>query len=115
MKLVDFIEALEEAASKYMVPLRILVRTDNAVKARVEISENIFVQFYFHQITGTTNYVLVGWERRLYGRDCVGGKWHRHPFENQNLHETTGEAGDAVTPKEFLDDVFEILLREGLV
>ena len=41
MKLVDFIEALEEAASKYMVPLRILVRTDNAVKARVEISENI--------------------------------------------------------------------------
>lgn len=115
MKLVDFIEALEEAASKYMVPFRILVRTDNAVKARVEISENIFVQFYFHQITGTINYVLVGWERRLYGRDCVGGKWHRHPFENQDAHETAGEAGKAVTPEEFLDDVFEILLREGLV
>ena len=27
MKLVDFVEALEAAASKYMVPLRILVRT----------------------------------------------------------------------------------------
>jgi len=27
MKLVDFIEVLEEAASKYMMPLRILFRT----------------------------------------------------------------------------------------
>ncbi len=44
-----------------------------------------------------------------------GGKWHRHPFENQDAHETSGEAGKAVTPEEFLDDVFEILLREGLV
>lgn len=51
----------------------------------------------------------------MYGGDCVGGKWHRHPFKNQDLHETAGKAGKAVTPEEFLDDVFEILLREGLV
>jgi hypothetical protein len=48
-------------------------------------------------------------------RKRAGGKWHLHPFENQNLYETAGKAGNAVTPEEFLDDVFEILLRQGLV
>ncbi|MFZ3058938.1 MAG: hypothetical protein WA102_04280 [Candidatus Methanoperedens sp.] len=59
MKLAEFIEALEKAASKYSSRLRILAKTENAVKARIEISENIYVQFYFHQESGTTNYVLV--------------------------------------------------------
>jgi len=49
MKLVDFIEALEEAASKYMVPLRILVKTDNAVKHELRyrktfLSSSIFTR-----------------------------------------------------------------------
>lgn len=81
MNLNGFIESLELAASKYMITPRIMVKTDNAIKARVEISDDIYVQFYHHQITETSNFVLVGWNRRLYGRDSVGGKWHRHPFE----------------------------------
>jgi hypothetical protein len=36
MKLAEFIEALEKASSKYMSRLRILVKTENAVKARIE-------------------------------------------------------------------------------
>ncbi len=82
MKLADFIVALEKAVSKYSLKLRVLIKTDNAVKARIDISDNIYVQFYFHQISGTSKYVLVGWNNRLYGRDCVCGNWHRHPFEN---------------------------------
>ena len=114
MNLTDFIEAVEIAASKYMITPRILVKTDNAIKARIEISDNIYVQFYYHQISGTSNYVLVGWDRRLYGRDSVGGKWHRHPFENPQEHDTTGDGANEVKPEEFLDEVFEILLREEL-
>ena len=73
MKLAEFLEALEKAASKYMSRLRILAKTENAVKARIEISENIYVQFYFHQESSTTNYVLEGWENRL----CAKGGWSR--------------------------------------
>lgn len=115
MNLSDFVEALEKAASKYLTRARILAKTDNAIKARIEISENIYIQFYFHQISGTTNYVLIGWDNRLLGRDCVGGNWHRHPFENPQAHETTGDGGEEVTPEEFLDEAFEILLREKLI
>ena len=74
MNLTNFIKAVEIAASKYIITPRILVKTDNAIKARIEISDNIYVQFYYHQISRTSNYVLVGWDRRLYGRDSVGGK-----------------------------------------
>jgi hypothetical protein len=115
MNLTDFVEALEKAASKYMIRLRILVKTDNAVKARIEISDNIYVQFYYHQISGTSNYVLVGWDRRLYGRDSVGGKWHKHPFENPQEHDFTEDGAKDVDPEEFLDEVFEILLHEELI
>lgn len=115
MNLTEFIELLEKAASKYLIKPRILVKTFNAVKARIEITENIYVQLYFNQISGTSNYVLVGWSRRLFGRDSVGGKWHRHPFENPQVHDTTEDGTRAVTPEEFLDEVFEILLREELI
>lgn len=115
MKLAEFIEELEKAASKYGSRLRILAKTENAVKARIEISENIYVQFYFHQVSGTTNYVLVGWENRLYGRDCVGGDWHKHPFDNPEAHDRTGNGANYVTPEEFLDEAFGILLKEKLI
>lgn len=112
---LNVFEALENAASKYMSRLRILAKTENAVKARIEISENIYVQFYFHQESGTTNYVLVGWKKRLYGRDCVGGNWHRHPFENPQAHDASGDGAKHLTPEEFLDEAFGILLREKLI
>lgn len=115
MNLAEFIEALEKAASKYSSRLRIMAKTENAVKARIEISENIYAQFYFHQVSGTTNYVLMGWENRLYGRDCVGGDWHKHPFDNPEIHDRTGNGANFVSPEEFLDEVFKILLEEKLI
>ncbi|MCZ7357586.1 MAG: hypothetical protein O8C66_12210 [Candidatus Methanoperedens sp.] len=54
-------------------------------------------------------------EQPVIGRDCVGGNWHRHPFENPEAHETTGDSAKDATPEEFLDEVFEILLREKLI
>lgn len=53
MNLRDFIEVLEKAASKYFLKPQILAKTDNAVNAGIEISDNIYVQFYFHQIFET--------------------------------------------------------------
>lgn len=114
MKIADFIDTLESAASKYSLKPQILTKTENAVKARIEISINIYIQFYHHQLSGTSNYVMVGWNNRLYGRDCVGGNWHKHPFENPQAHDRTGNGAKDITPEEFLDKVFEILLREKL-
>lgn len=115
MKIEAFIEAVEAAASKYALRIIILARTANAVKMRLEISENIFVQFYYNQLSDVHNYVLVGWNHRLYGRGSIGKRWHRHSFDAPDAHDIGEEGTREVSPLEFLDEVFEILSKEGLI
>ena len=115
MNLNEFIKCVESASAEYSLKVGILARTGNAIKMRLEISPTIFVQFYHHQKSNTYNYVLVGWNRRLYGRDSVGGKWHRHPFHNPQEHDTSCEGARAITPSEFLKEVFEILQEGELI
>jgi len=80
MNLEEFIGALQTASQKYALDVQIIARTNNSIKARLEINESIAVQCYYNQKSKTTNFVMIGWSRRLYGRDSVGGTWHRHPF-----------------------------------
>jgi len=51
----------------------------------------------------------------LYGRDSVGGTWHRHSFEDPDAHDCSPEGATPVGPEQFLNEVFEILIREGLI
>lgn len=115
MNLEEFIAALETAAEKYALDVQILAKTKNSVKARLDINESITVQCYFNQKSATTNFVMIGWSRRLYGRDSVGGTWHRHPFEDPDSHDDSAAGALPVEPEQFLDEVFEILIREGLI
>ena len=115
MNISEFIECVESEAVEYSLKVNVLARTENAVKMRLEISPAIFVQFYHHQKSDTSNYVLVGWNRRLYGRDSVGGEWHRHPYQNPLEHDTSHEGAKAVTPPEFLKEVLDILHEEELL
>ncbi|MEA1998767.1 MAG: hypothetical protein U9N61_05520 [Euryarchaeota archaeon] len=115
MNLNEFIKYIESASIEYSLKADILARTENAVKIRLEISPTIFVQFYHHQKSNTSNYVLVGWNRRLYGRDSVGGEWHRHPYHNPLEHDISREGAKAVTPPEFLKEVLDILQEEELL
>ncbi|RZN32275.1 MAG: hypothetical protein EF813_11940 [Methanosarcinales archaeon] len=115
MNLDEIIECVESASAEYSLKVDILARTKNAVKIRLKISQIIFVQFYHHQKSNTYNYVLVGWNRRLYGRDSVGNKWHRHPYHNPQEHDISREGVSKVTPSEFLEEVLEILKEEKLI
>jgi len=74
MNIDDFIREVEAAASLYSLKVEILARTENAVKVRVPVTENTYIQLHYNQASETRNYVLVGWNRRLFGRDCVGGE-----------------------------------------
>lgn len=93
----------------------IVAKTKNAIKLKLAISDSITVQCYYNQTSKTTNFVLIGWSRRLYGRDSVGGTWHRHSFENPDAHDTSGDGSHGVTPEQFFEEVFEILIREELI
>ena len=115
MSVEEFLAALEFAAQKYALNEQILARTRNSVKAKIDINGSLAIQCYYNQNSKTTNFVLIGWSRRLYGRDSVGGTWHRHSFEDPDAHDTSPGGSTPVEPEQFLDEVFEILIREGLI
>ncbi len=115
MSIDDFIKEVESAASYYLLKVEILAKTKNAVKIKVPITENIYIQLYYNQKSGTKNYVLIGWNRRLFGRDCVGGEWHKHPFKNPNEHDFSKNGKREVSVLEFFYEVFNLLKENSLI
>ncbi len=115
MNVDDFIEEVKTVANSYSLKVEILAKTKNAVKIRIPITENIYIQLYYNQKSKTKNYVLVGWNRRLFGRDCVGGEWHKHPFENPDQHDFSENGKREVSISEFFDEVFHLLRKSGLI
>ncbi len=107
----EFIKEVEESAKNFSLKIEVVAKTKNAVKIKVQITENIYLQFYYNSLSGTKNYVLIGWNRRLFGRDCIGGRWHLHPFENPDEHVFC----DEVPVKNFFEEVFEILIKNKLI
>jgi hypothetical protein len=90
-------------------------KTDHAIKLRLHIESECFVQVYANLQKGVYSYTLVLNRSRIYGRDCEGGTWHRHPHSSPDSHDHTPEGREAVTLAQFLAEVQQILQTEGLL
>jgi hypothetical protein len=111
------VSEIEEAALSFPFVKR-LVKTDetvHTVKYRLLIDEELFVQVYVNVENNTVGFVLVSSGQRIYGRDAIEGKWHRHTFEDPLGHDFSVEGKKQVTLKDFLLEVQEILVRENLL
>lgn len=60
--------------------------TDYAVKLRLHVDAECFVQVYANVQKGLFSFTLVLNRARIYGRDCEGGVWHRHPRHAPDTH-----------------------------
>ena len=95
-----------EAQSRaYILRLDILDHSRNMLKARLVISPDLFVQVYHNDLYDTTNLVVLYGGRRLYARDQLGGRWHRHTAEAPDVHDTSAEGSRSVELAEFLDEL----------
>lgn len=111
------ISEIEETSSGFPFVKRV-VRTDeteHTIKYRLIIEEDLFIQVYVNVENDTTGFVLVDKGQRIYGRDAIEGKWHRHIFEDPFGHDFSAEGSKKVSLKEFLMEVQEILVREALL
>lgn len=115
MNLEEFIGQMEVAAGRFSLFLEIIHQTDHSIKARIAILEDICIQFYFHERSGTTNFVLICWSNRLFARDCIHGSWHMHPFDNPEYHDSSEIGLIKPTPESFLEEVFEWLVKKGIL
>ena len=92
-----------------------LVLTKNTVKARLIIRENLYIDLYFNQRYGTTNYALILDDDRIYGRDCYDGNWHLHPYDDPSKHDTSEEGKKILSIEGFVDEAEEILVNLRLL
>jgi hypothetical protein len=105
---------LEAQRRPYILRLEILELTSSLIKARLIISPDLFVQVYHNDQFDSTNLVLIHNQRRIYGRDQLGGVWHRHTLSEPDAHDKSKPGQQAVTIDEFLNEVEPILADLGL-
>ncbi len=99
----------------FIKQVELVDETENAIKLRLVVSESIFIQVYQNILTGTTNYCLIKNLQRIYGRDSIGGKWHRHPLNETDKHEFLSEGTAKISIEDFFTEVEDILLKENLL
>ncbi len=92
-----------------------LDKTANTIKSRLEVSRTCFIQVYRNVKKNLTNFVFIAGNARIYGRDCDGGIWHRHPYEEPDSHDSSPEGSRQVELAGFLQEVQEILNNEGIL
>ena len=94
---------------KYFVRMDVLDQTLSLVKIRLYITPDLFVQIYRNDRYQTTNLVLIHNNQRLYARDELDSRWHRHTHLAPEEHDTSKEGQRPVEISEFLDEVEKVL------
>ena len=89
--------------------------TDDALRARLAISEGLFIQVFPSDTTGRCSFALVQGNQRVYGRDREGGTWHRHPYQDPSRHELTPQGISPHPLRQFMTEVEEILVTAELI
>jgi hypothetical protein len=103
------IAGMEFERRKYFIRMDVLEQTLSLVKIRLHISPDLFVQLYRNDRYQTTNLALIHNGQRLYARDELDGRWHRHTHRKPEEHDTSKEGRRSVEVSEFLNEVEQVL------
>ncbi len=106
MDITTFSSLLCQAVQKVFphATLNVSVIRSTRLKARIELSEERFVDVFFHEETQRTDYALIVARKRVFGLDNLRG-WHRHSVENPSQHISCPEP----TPQEAMKQIQEVL------
>ena len=86
MKLSRIIQETNAIADKYNLQLIEIDSTDNIISLKLLIDNELFIQIYGNTKKEKLNLALVFKNRRLYGYDSEGGRYHCHPINAPDEH-----------------------------
>ncbi|MBI5208286.1 MAG: hypothetical protein HY934_10945 [Candidatus Firestonebacteria bacterium] len=86
MEINKLVNEAIEVAKKYNLKFIEMDRTENIISIKLLIDNEFFVQIYGNSKKDKINLTLVFKNRRLYGYDSSGDKYHCHPFDNPDDH-----------------------------
>ena len=70
--------------------MEVVARTIVAIKLRVDLDEDRFIDVFFNERNRRTDLVLIERGRRVFGYDNLG-YWHCHPLAAPDQHEACEE------------------------
>ncbi len=100
---------VELARRSYFIRMEVLDQTLSLIKVRLYISLDLFVQIYRNDRFDTTNLALIYNGGRIYGRDELDGRWHRHTHLAPEAHDVSEGGRKSLALDEFLDEVEAVL------
>jgi hypothetical protein len=118
MRDIDGVEKqIYEIASKFVFIEKVetLLKTLHTIKIKLSVTPTCFIQIYENIEKNIKNYVVVSGNQRLFGRDCDGGMWHRHPTEAPDSHDFSKNGAREVSFEDFLYEVSEKLVFLGIL
>jgi hypothetical protein len=116
MSVLKLVQAVQDELAQrvYLRRVEVLDQIDSLIKLRLQIASDLFVQIYRNDRFDTTNFVLIHNGQRLYARDQVGSRWHRHTHSDPEQPDISPEGRRPIDLPEFLDEVETILATLGL-
>lgn len=97
------------AKDSRITELKIIEKTKSVLKARLFVSEDIFIQIYVNLKRPKRSYALVINDSRVFGKDYLFEEWHPHPFESPGRHDVSGKAKQPVAIEDFVEEALFIL------
>jgi len=67
---------------------RVDLQTEGPIaNGHAHVREDLFLRFYFNEVTGTIAFALIEKEQRIWGIDCDNRRgWHLHPMDTPTDH-----------------------------
>jgi len=91
MKINEIIREVNDVAERYNLQVVEVDRTDNIISLKLLIDNELFIQVYGNTQKEKLNLALVFKNRRLYGYDSEGGRYHCHPIDAPDEHRFVDE------------------------
>ena len=90
MDVITFVSELLNGLSSLEKVQVVTTRAEGpTVRGRANFGEDLFLAFYYNQVSGTQAFALVRDEQRIWGIDYDNrGNWHEHPVRQPDLHIT---------------------------
>lgn len=97
------------AKDSRITELKIIEKTKSVLKARLFVSEDIFIQIYANVKRTKRSYALIINDSRVFGKDYLFEEWHSHPFESPGKHDVSEKAKQPVAIEDFVEEALFIL------
>ena len=110
--LSSLFKMVPEIALEFGLNIKIVDFTDHTFNIRLFLDRDLFIQIYVNDSHNKINLVLVLRNKRLYGADGEGRRYHIHPAENPESHLFTE---DQVSIKQFVLNSLKIVDERGLL